>query len=94
MFVLGVEEQTGRGWAKMRVLEVWDSSDASCEMYSPQKEYVPGHIMNHLWTARRIRIPETGQDTYAVYGFFGDPHTQFVLDLCAEYSQLVCCEHN
>jgi hypothetical protein len=80
MFVFGVEEQTGRGWAKMRVLEIWDSEDASCQMYSPQIEYNPGHRMGHLWTARRTQVPETGQETYAVYGFFGDPHSRFVLE--------------
>ncbi len=35
-FILGVEEQSGRGWAKMRVLEIRDTHPRASVIYSSE----------------------------------------------------------
>lgn len=75
-FVFCVESQTGRGWTKLKLLEVNDTVPPHRMTW--QEETNPNSYFNRPWPARTAYFAD-GERTYELYGAFGTPGDRLLL---------------
>lgn len=76
-FVFCVDSQTGRGWTKLKLLEVSDTVPQR-RMTWQEEESTPGSYFNQPWSARAAYFADGGR-TYELYGAFGTPGGRLLL---------------
>ena len=76
-FVFGVESSTGRGWVKLKLLEINDTIPLQKITWQERAD-TPGSYFNGPWPARSAYFAD-GERTYELYGAFGTPGERFLL---------------
>lgn len=76
-FVFCVESQTGRGWAKLKLLEVNDNVPPHRMTWQEHAD-TPSSYFSDPWPARSTFFND-GERTYELYGAFGTPGERLLL---------------
>ena len=77
-FTFAVEKRSNKGWAKLRLMTLADTSPPHFEQYDPTIHDGQSHYMSHLWTARSSQTYD-GTPTYTLHGAFGEPGGRITL---------------
>jgi hypothetical protein len=76
-FVFGVESSTGRGWVKLKLLEINDTIPLQKITWQERADR-PSSYFNLPWSARSTFFDD-GERTYELYGAFGTPGGRLLL---------------
>ena len=76
-FVFGIDSSSGRGWTKLKLLEVSDTVPPHTTTWQEEAN-TPGSYFNRPWPARATHFDD-GSRTYELYGAFGTPGGRLLL---------------